>query len=150
MLITPAALLDSKHALATSLEKLMNTKSEIELMTATRALYLLVDNVQQQLVSAHSALSTLLQEKEALQHENARLKTWHQERQSYVLHSLPAGTFVYRLRSLTERAAADYYLCVRCYQQQVKSILQPNNYNFLTCPTCEASIQIQPPLKVRT
>jgi hypothetical protein len=150
MLITPATLLASKHELATLLEKTMNTKSEMEFMTTIRALYLLVDKVQQQLVSAHSACATLLEEKEALQNENALLKQWTKEKPSYVLHSLPAGTFVYRLRALTERAAADYYLCVHCYHKNVKSILQPIACNVLSCHTCQASIQIRPPLNPRS
>ncbi|AIC22536.1 hypothetical protein EY04_27560 [Pseudomonas chlororaphis] len=102
----------------------------------------MVDEVQQQLVSAHSTLSTLLKEKEELKKENLRLKEWTQEKKNYVLHRLPAGTFVYRLRSLTERASADYYLCVQCFQDHVKSILQPAEYSFLTCPTCDTSLQI--------
>ncbi|CAI8760396.1 hypothetical protein [Pseudomonas zeae] len=149
MSITPSALLKSKKELATLLEKAMSTKNEVQLMSATRALYLLVDQVQQQLACAHTTVSTLLKENEHLQESLSRLKEWAQEKDGYALHSLPAGTFVYRLKSLTERAVADHYLCVRCYQSQVKSIMQPGANNFLACPTCQSSIQILPPLAAR-
>lgn len=149
MLITPAALLESKNALASLLEQAMSAKTEKQFMTATRALYLLVEKIQQQLAGAQVTLSQLLEEQEALRQETVRLKQWSHEYKSYALHSLPAGTFVYRLKSLTDRAAADYYLCVRCFQNHVKSIMQPTEPNLLACQTCESSIQIRPPLRAR-
>ncbi|SFR94694.1 hypothetical protein SAMN05216570_1033 [Dyella sp. OK004] len=106
----------------------------------TTDLFGVMADIQQQLVSMQIAYTSLLDERDALKQEVSEMKRAMLDRQQYVLHALPLGGLVYRFRGTHDRADAAHDLCVQCYEQGTKSVLQPNG-GHLICPACKLKLK---------
>jgi DNA-directed RNA polymerase subunit M/transcription elongation factor TFIIS len=146
MLTTLASLISSAHELRLITKAVIDAKTDADVLKTTRELNHAIGNIEQQLLAAQSRYSTVLREKNILKKECLRLKDWSIERKSYAVHKMPAGSFVYRKRLAANEPATSYYLCAHCYEEGIKSILQPTTYDeytMLKCHRCQSSIQVE-------
>ncbi len=66
------------------------------------------------------------------------------DKNKYELQKLDFGIFVYAFKSDTENPEPSHYLCTNCFDQNQKSILQPEGHNY-RCGRCNASIRFKQP-----
>ncbi|NTT88586.1 hypothetical protein [Tabrizicola fusiformis] len=71
-----------------------------------------------------------------LQDEQKKRDRFQAEAQRYVLTKTDMGGFVYALRPDQARGEQEHYLCTSCFEAEVKSMLQPVNFNTLGCTRC--------------
>ncbi|WP_266169593.1 hypothetical protein [Dyella subtropica] len=99
-----------------------------------------IAEIQQQLAAMQIAYTSLLEERDALDREVTEMKLATLDRQHYTLYALPLGGLVYRSKTANDQADAAHDLCVHCYDQGAKSVLQPNGA-YLICPTCKSKLR---------
>ena len=110
-------------------------------MNETAARNTAVIELQEHILNAKEAQSTLLDEVSSLKKQMADMEKWDAEKQRYELKEVVAGQFAYTLK---HEAAADepaHKLCANCYNQNQKSILQteirnPGRHEVLFCQRC--------------
>jgi hypothetical protein len=83
-----------------------------------------VIELQEKILTAQQAQSTLIEHVRELEKEVADLKAWDADKQRYQLKSIRAGVTVYALKPGMENGEELHYLCTNCYQHGHKSILQ--------------------------
>lgn len=82
-----------------------------------------------------------------LQKQIAQLKDWSTEKQKYELTRYEPGSFAYSLKSNVEGSEPTHMLCVNCFNNDTKSILQathrtPQRYRVHLCPACKSEFEI--------
>lgn len=100
------------------------------------------------LSAAQDAQATALERIRELEQEIVKLKDWEGEKQRYELKEVASGSFAYSLKSTMAGAEPPHWICPKCYQDGVKSILQkepgsltktqlniPTTYACARCPT---------------
>ncbi len=68
--------------------------------------------------------------------EQRRLERFQAEAVRYTLKRTDLGAMVYELKDTDTRGEPPHCICAACYEQQVKSILQPVERNTLGCQRC--------------
>ena len=63
-----------------------------------------------------------------------------QEAQRYALAKTDLGGLVYTLKPDDARGEPAHDLCAACFDREVKSVLQPVDFNTLGCPTCGGKV----------
>lgn len=63
-----------------------------------------------------------------------------QEAQRYALAKTELGGFVYALKPGDLSGEPAHDLCAACFDREVKSVLQPVDFNTLGCPTCGGKV----------
>lgn len=123
---------------------LISLKTAAEVSAKAVELNGIVADVQGKLFEAQAEQSTLLRQVDLLEKEVVKLKDWQHERQRYELHKLPAGGLAYRVKPAMQGSEPEHYLCANCYQDGVKSILQPAGFDsstkILKCQRCNSVI----------
>lgn len=116
-----------------------------------------VIELQEKILAAQEAQSTLVDRARDLEQEVARLKDWEAEKERYQLRELPPGVFVYELKDSMANREPRHSTCQACYQRGKKSILhsdQPGNgIHHLTCHECGNKLRVgilNPPRQTRT
>lgn len=111
---------------------------------------------QKQLIAANNATLAAQEERvallariDALEKEVARHEERRLEKQNYELKEVEAGAFVYVLKESVRGAEPNPWLCVRCFENSKKSILQANrrdvSYEYHQCAECHAEVRVEKP-----
>ena len=104
--------------------------------------------LQEKILAAQEQQSALVAQVRALEEEVAALKAWDADKQRYQLTKIGKdGVFAYGLKEGMEAGEPDHKLCVNCYNQGQKSVLQmevrvPGMDEVLACPRCGADIYV--------
>jgi hypothetical protein len=108
-----------------------------------------VIELQEKILAAREAQSTLLDRVGELEEKVASFEEWDAEKQRYELKQLiPSGaTFAYVLKSDAQPPETFHCICASCYQRRIKSILQFSRYaqigvaeQILACPVCKSEV----------
>lgn len=86
-----------------------------------------VIELQEHIVSAKEAQSTLLDEIRGLKTQMAEMETWEAEKKRYELTDFGGGTFAYRLKETMSGGEPPHRICAHCYEDGHKAILQFRN-----------------------
>ena len=92
--------------------------------------------LNRELLSAHEGQIALLELVSELKDKLAKHETWEIERARYGLKELPHGGLAYSLNEAEQSVEPAHYICATCYEDRVKSILQPKLKGFV-CPRCK-------------
>jgi cell division protein FtsB len=84
--------------------------------------------------------ASLIAEKNNLEKEIMRLKTWAAEKQRYELQEVATGVFAYVVKETMRNSEPSHWLCSHCYQENIKSILQSTSEGIHTCFRCRNEI----------
>jgi hypothetical protein len=102
-------------------------------------------SAQSNALTTQSDMTTLLEEKRALENQVAVLKTWDEtEKLRYELKSVE-GVFIYALKPQAQGVEPPHWICAACYGNQKKSVLQrggtPMNGRWpWLCPSCKTAV----------
>ena len=94
-----------------------------------------IRKLHRELLSAHEDQVALVELVSELKDKLAKHETWEIERARYRLKELEHGGFAYSLNDAERSGEPDHHICAKCYEDQVKSILQPKKKGFV-CPRC--------------
>jgi hypothetical protein len=100
--------------------------------------------LQEKILSAQIAQSTLIDRIRELEKEVADFETWDAKKDKYELKSVPRGGFAYMLKPDARGAEPPHWLCTHCFEGRKRSIMQrlPSHAtrdNIFKCPACPAS-----------
>lgn len=110
-----------------------------------------VIELQEKILAAREAQSTLLDRVGELEENVASFETWDAEKQRYELKQLirSGPTFAYALKPDAQPPETFHCICASCYQRRIKSILQFARYaivgsseSILACPVCETEVHV--------
>ncbi|HHT1062311.1 TPA: hypothetical protein ACTYAA_001709 [Citrobacter freundii] len=110
------------------IRKAIQVKDEIAADRAAADIYSKLNAVQSQLLSLYSEYESISRVKDSLENELEKLKRDKVELARYELHSLPAGSIVYRLKPEHQSTELVHCLCPVCFGNNIKSMLQVGNY----------------------
>jgi hypothetical protein len=100
--------------------------------------------LQEQILAAQLAQSTLIERVRELEGEMARVKAWEAEKQRYKLEELPPGVFVRTLKPDMAAGEPMHRICQTCYERGKKSVLNAsepyNGQRDLTCNECGSKL----------
>jgi Zn finger protein HypA/HybF involved in hydrogenase expression len=107
--------------------------------------------LQEKILAAREAQTTLLERISELEKEVTNFKTWAAEKEKYEVKVFSPGSIVYALKAQIQGAEPTHYICANCYEDGKKSFLQRKPANPLaaqhfgtkdtyTCPRCHAEI----------
>lgn len=95
----------------------------------------------EQIFACQAQIAALISRESELKAEVANLKDWSHDKERYELCEIVPGTLAYRVQPGMQGAEPMHYLCPRCYQQHIKSILQDggikDHRHYLQCPECQ-------------
>lgn len=103
---------------------------------------------QESALAANERQSTLLEEIKALKAEIAELKNWNGDKSNYEMKTVGSGAFAYLPRPNDDPRAADHWLCVKCFDEGKRGVLQhqgrtkDNRHAIFGCPICKNTIQV--------
>lgn len=105
-------------------------------------------DLQQTILDAQQAQSSLIDEVRTLRQENDGLKAWQSEKARYELLDLYRGLFAYVPKEGQENGEPPHALCSNCFQRGTKSILQTNGASNVherswDCPACKTKVKNQ-------
>ncbi|RHW21893.1 hypothetical protein [Pseudomonas jilinensis] len=139
--------LTAVSSLMTLSKDISNAKTDHEIAVKTTELNERLGGALQQLIAAQTDYLALLSEKDKLKTELVKLKDWAHEQERYQLHQTEAGGLLYRVKPAMQGSEPEHSLCAQCYQQGIKSILQPSadigRFKMLKCHACDSDIQLQ-------
>lgn len=107
--------------------------------------------LQSAIISLQSTILSIQAQNQELQAENNRLKQqladlkgWEEGAQNYSLTEIASGVLVYALKPEKAGANPPHWLCVHCYENKQKSILQrgkkTHSGTIYSCPKCKTEI----------
>lgn len=95
-------------------------------------------SAQQSAFETQTTQSALLNEIAVLKERLAEVEGWSTERQRYALTQPSHGLFVYRLKAEAKGTEPIHDLCVRCFNDGKKAILQSQGNHLFTCHSCSS------------
>lgn len=129
-------------------QSMLALKTDAAVTTKVVELNGVLMGLQSQLYAAQmerAALSGRIAELEA---KVASYETWEQEKQRYQLHQFAEGGFAYALTQEMRGSEPTHYICSRCYEDGIKSILQRGNdgwFRALVCHRCSSVVRTDLP-----
>ena len=110
-----------------------------------------VIELQEKILAAREAQSALLDQVSELEKEVARLKAWEAEKERYELKALRDGDeppIAYALKEAMAGTEYPHWICATCYQQNKKSLLQPESRDpgrclVYVCHECGTDLYVQ-------
>jgi len=107
----------------------------------------LIMEAQGSAIEARDAHSEQVKRIGSLEEEVADLKAWDGEKARYELKNMWKGAFVYALKADAQPPEPPHWLCVNCYQQRKKRLLQIAKWmagtNHWMCPDCKGVIGVK-------
>lgn len=104
------------------------------------ALKKLVCDLYEELIVAKKAQMLQQEALVDLQRQAKKAKAFQAEKPRYVLTRTELGGILYALRPEEARGEAPHDLCPGCFQDEVKSVLQPVDHNTLGCSRCATRV----------
>ena len=95
-----------------------------------------IGKLQRELLSAYTDQTALVDRVRELNDKLLKHETWEAEKKRYGLKELPHGGFAYSLNDAEQTGEPAHYICANCFEDRVKSILQPKLKGFV-CPRCK-------------
>jgi hypothetical protein len=100
-------------------------------------------SAQSSAIEANSAQFAMIEDIRALKEEITRMKEWDREKQRYVLVSPWDGFFAYATKKDSAGVEPPHWICTKCYEKGMKSILDQRRRNALgfwycVCPVCNS------------
>lgn len=92
------------------------------------------------LLEAKSAQMAMQDKLLKLEDELRKRDQFQQEAQRYALVKTELGGLVYTLKPDEARGQPAHDLCAACFDREIKSMLQPVDFNTLGCNTCGARV----------
>ncbi len=124
----------------------MNVGSKVEIKVVE--LKGVIIDVQDKLLAMQTNHSEMIKRIDSLERENKHLKSMEAEREKYQLHPVGVGAVVYILKPSVDLGEPAHWLCVNCFDQGRKSILQKRRHDGrgdevdYSCPNCPSSINV--------
>lgn len=129
---------------ATHLGKaVMDLRIEGEVREKVIAMREAVLDAQQRMFEVQTSHAEMAEKVRQLEEELAKYQSWEHEKERYALQQTESGGLVYRLKPGMENGEVPHDLCPQCYQERVKSILQPSSnrtHQMLVCHRCSSEI----------
>jgi CII-binding regulator of phage lambda lysogenization HflD len=97
-----------------------------------------VIELQEKILAAREAQTTLLERIGDLEKEVASFEKWNAEKENYQLASIHADTFAYVRKPSAEGNVPSHYICATCYEGRKKRILQRADAAHVMCPDCKS------------
>jgi len=121
-----------------------NITDDIELKAKTSELYNSIISLQNGIMSMQAENHSLLQENQMLSKKLMEIETWEKEKTKYSLCEISPKVFVYASNRTDNNTEPFHWLCAKCYNQGIKSILQLNDkaysgYHYV-CHNCSSVI----------
>jgi hypothetical protein len=104
------------------------------------ALKQLISDVYDELIIAKKAQMAQQDALMELQNQLKKSDAFQAEKARYTLTKTELGGFVYALKPGDNGGEPAHDLCVSCFQDEVKSVLQPVDFNTLGCPRCGSKV----------
>lgn len=103
-----------------------------------------VIDLQEKILAAREAQSSLLDRVSELEEKVASFETWEREKQRYNLKDLGWGAFAYMLKPTERGTEPPTWVCTNCYEHGRKVTLQcimiTGKGQVWTCPSCKSTI----------
>lgn len=118
---------------------MVSLKNQVDVQMKAAELLSVILDLQGKLQEAQAASSAIQAQLGDMAAKQRQLDDWSAEKKNYRLQQLSAGGLVYRYHAPPEGNAPPHDLCAQCYQQHVKSILQPGTegwFKVLKCHQC--------------
>lgn len=100
-------------------------------------------SLQAQLMLIQTTAQKLSDEKRDLEQQIVESKNWDNERPAYEIKPVGRG-LVYAKKSAQETGVEQVWLCVNCFEQKKKSILQASppldEFSYYICPQCKTKV----------
>ena len=110
-----------------------------------------VIELQEQILSAQAAQSTLVDRVRELEEKVAGFETWDAEKKQYELKQIGYGTFARMLKSGMRGSEPPHWACDNCYQKHMISIIQfmppLQGRKAWCCPSCKTAYDLHEPPK---
>ena len=127
--------------IATTLKQVAD---DTDLKAQTIDLYNTMISLQTDIMTMQAENHALLQENHYISKKLMEVETWENEKSKYSLHEICPQVFVYSPDQTDESSEPNHWLCAKCYNQGVKSILQlkrqvPSGHYYI-CHSCGSEI----------
>ncbi len=125
------------------------TKKFLKMKTVAEVQGIVIDlqseilSAQNSAIAVQASQSALIAKIRDLKEEVARVKAWEEQKQRYALvHA--CGTVTYALKEDCKGTEPPHWICTKCYEDGIKSILNPCTHTpgaiSFCCPRCKAVI----------
>jgi hypothetical protein len=105
-----------------------------------------VIDLQETILAAQQAQSSLIEKVRELEKEVTDLKAWGAEKEKYELKNVGQGSFAYVRKKDAQPSEPSHWLCAQCYQNSKKSILQyvygDSPDHIYDCSACGEKIRV--------
>jgi hypothetical protein len=106
-----------------------------------------VIELQEKILGAQEAQTSLVQRIGELEKEVADLKTWETEKRHYTLKRYDPGVFFYALKPEEAAGEPPHHLCANCYKEGKPSIIQRTGNAMVQepthfCPQCRTQFYV--------
>lgn len=143
MIGTFNAVVTAVKSLRGAAQQLDEHQADAKVALKTREINERIGDVMEKLLTAQLEYSSLIDGKRELETQIAQLNQWALEQQRYQLQPTEAGALIYSCKPGQELGEPTHHICTKCYEEQVKSILQPgpivDSYETLLCHRCNSS-----------
>ena len=99
-----------------------------------------VIELQEKILTAQEAQSTLVERVSELEKQVADFETWEAEKKNYDLKSVARSAFAYMLKPDARGTKPPHWLCTQCFQNKKRSIMQAVPMHrpdiIAKCPAC--------------
>lgn len=133
---------------ATDIAKgLLDLKTMAEVQGKVIELQAAILSAQSSALAAQSDQAGMADEIRALKQEIDKVRAWEETKKKYKLHEPTQGTFVYALRKEHEGSEPSHWICTKCYDDGIRSILQLKTvgveHNHYSCPNCKSEFKVR-------
>jgi Zn finger protein HypA/HybF involved in hydrogenase expression len=137
-------------AMTEIMKTMIGLRDSAKLLENTVKLNSEILSVQTALANAQAEQTTLVQTVSQLEKEIARLKTWEAEKKRYQLKDVALAVFAYEAKATALDGEPLHWICAKCYQHRVISILQRRQDHHplegqktkAHCPECKTDLDV--------
>lgn len=144
MLDTMAAILSAGGSLVGLAKGATDTAKDIKTLidkpdVDTTAAKQMVSDLLDRLIRLQAAQIDMKNALLNLEQEQRRIDRFQAEASRYTLTRTEQGSLVYELDPSKANGQPSHTICANCYENQIKSFLQPSGHNTLTCGICKGT-----------
>lgn len=108
----------------------------------------LLANARADMFQVEAQYRSVLQDNDALKKQIADFEAWNRQKDRYELHEPGPGVYVWSLKKEAEASEPAHWICVKCYEDRRRAILQRlsgGNMMVFRCSSCETKIAFNNP-----
>lgn len=141
-----AGALGSVKTASDIVQTMLKLKTDTAVTAKAIELQSIILDIHPKLLTAQTDYATAARRICELEAEIAKFKDWSHDKERYELYELAPGTLTYRVKPAMQGGEPTHDLCPKCYQNNVKSILQysgisVDSHKTLTCVNCNAILK---------